>query len=530
MSIKPITEMKLNVRPVTVALHHDYVFEGPCRFGEGDQLTAEYDQTLNHMISGGFQKCLETQFDPDKVHFLDHIWIDRNEEFKITDDDMDLVAQDLDKVDAFFVCQALRTYDFIIEMAVRFKKPVIVSPTFAVDTITTAAIAAKGLPVFPVRNYDDVRRHFDVLRVKKQLNNMRVLACCRLSSDRSMPSAPDGFLSTEDVTDRMGIRFCFADPHELLDSTRYIKEQTPYDEATTNHTTPGRVGLNPNDEDMAEINRITDEFIAGAAECEMTREDIFNSVKAWYVVQKFMAYNDCNAFTIPCPDICATRRLNKERITFCLSHSLNQEMGLPSACEYDMPALVAQAILMGFSNAAPYMGNCENGNLPADLGGGFWGEGGMFKHPSTRSIDLPAVLKAQQEQKLDCVIVTHAVPNRKFKGFKSENSSYAIRSFARSGFGATIRYDFKQDVGQVVTLLRVDPTCSKLFVAKGTVVGGLGYKDTNCSEGVFVAIKNHEDFFEKQSYFGNHVPLAYGDYVREIKELGKLLNMEVVEA
>ena len=54
----------------------------------------------------------------------------------------------------------------------------------------------------------------------------------------------------------------------------------------------------------------------------------------------------------------------------CLSHSLNNEMGLPSACEYDITALICLAILMGVSGKAPYMSNTircktdEEGNAP----------------------------------------------------------------------------------------------------------------------------------------------------------------------
>ena len=532
MSIKPIKDIKLNVRPVSVVLYHDYVFEGPCRFGEGPQLTYDFDKTVNLMMCKAFEESLTdaSVFDPKKINFLPHILIERNEEFIVKDEDMEKVGEDIENVDAFYIHVGMsRTYDFMIEMAERFNKPIILGPTMAIDTITTAAIAATGRKVYPARTVQDVARHFDVLRVKKMMNNLAVLCAARLNSNRSFPSAPDGFLSTEDVTKRMGIRFRYTDPHEILDSTVPRPVQTAYDEETTNHTTPGRIGLNPDDEDMAVIEKITDEFIAGAAEVEMDRELIMRSVKAWYVVNKFMDHLDCNAFTIPCPDVCATRRLNKEKITFCLTHSLNQEIGIPSACEYDIPALVTQAILMGFSGKAPYMGNCEFGNIPqGDDPGAFWSA--MFVHEASKNEDIPFLQKQQAEKGGDYVIVTHAVPNRKFKGFDAENAPYAIRSFARSGFGATIRYDFKQDIGQVVTLMRIDPLCRKFFIAKGEVIGGIGYKDTNCSEGVVVKIKDHADFFKKQSYFGNHVPLVYGDYVEELKALAEEFDMEVVEA
>ena len=42
-SIKIPKDIKLNVQPITLAIYHEYVFEGPCRFGEGEQLTKEYD-------------------------------------------------------------------------------------------------------------------------------------------------------------------------------------------------------------------------------------------------------------------------------------------------------------------------------------------------------------------------------------------------------------------------------------------------------------------------------------------------------
>ena len=42
--------IKLNVQPVTISIYHEYVFEGPCRFGEGEQLTKDYDLLRIAMI------------------------------------------------------------------------------------------------------------------------------------------------------------------------------------------------------------------------------------------------------------------------------------------------------------------------------------------------------------------------------------------------------------------------------------------------------------------------------------------------
>ena len=38
------------------------------------------------------------------------------------------------------------------------------------------------------------------------------------------------------------------------------------------------------------------------------------------------------------------------------------------------------------------------------------------------------------------------------------------------------------------------------------------------------------DFANKQKKFGNHVPLVYGDYVKEMVMLGEAMGLEVVTA
>lgn len=72
-------------------------------------------------------------------------------------------------------------------------------------------------------------------------------------------------------------------------------------------------------------------------------------------------------------DLCSTRRLSEERVTFCLTHSLNIENGIPSACDLDFNSLLTQAILENLSGKSVYMGNAnvcslEDGKLPTIFG------------------------------------------------------------------------------------------------------------------------------------------------------------------
>ena len=128
------------------------------------------------------------------------------------------------------------------------------------------------------------------------------------------------------------------------------------------------------------------------------------------------------------------------------------------------------------------------------------------------------------------VLTFHSVPNRRWESFDEPYRPYAIRPFARSGFGATLRYKFEEDAGQTITMCRVDPTVEKLFVAKGKVLTSMGYDQTNCSMGVFFQVKDSKDFFKKQAAIGNHMPLIYGDFEEQIIELGELLGLEIVQA
>lgn len=517
MTITRGLDIKLNVKPVLLSFYHEHVFEGPCRFDEGEKLKKEFDLKANQKAFESFSE-LSRSFNSNEVNVLEPLQLSRNEEFLSKEEVFTEMAKGVEEIDVYFFGFTGRCQDWVVEICSRTKKPAIIEPHICGDMVVAASLLAKGLEVYSCLTMEDAIQHMKVLRVRKVLNNTTVLAITRVNSTTS-PSAIDSFLSLNQVTEKLGTRFRYVDAHELFDQLSYAAPDS-------NHTLPGHNGLNPTDGDMEKIGVLTDELMADAEEVEMEREDVFNSMKAYYVVKKVMDYQDCNAFTIPCPDVCATMRLDKEKITFCSTHSLLQEDGIPSACEYDISALISLIILMNLSRKAPYMGNTIKGvneTISSPKFAGFWAQ--MFRHPSSQEEDIARVKDIK-----NVMLTWHSVPNRRLNGYDEEPAPYSIRSFARSGFGTTIRYDFNQDIGKTVTMLRFDPNCTKMFVAKGVIVGGIGYKDTNCSEGVFFQVKDQRDFYAKQAEFGNHVPLVYGDYVDEINALSKVLNLEVVQA
>ncbi|MBQ6602305.1 MAG: fucose isomerase [Eubacterium sp.] len=514
--MKKVIDIRLNVQPIFLALYHEHVFEGPCRFGKGDELKKEYDLALDAMIYDRTAANWKTMFDEKDVNVLEPIILYRDETFLTTDWMLEEIAKTAEQTDIYLFATASRPYDLIVEFAQRIKKPICMMQDCCGSSIVIPACRARGVECWGFTDMEDANLTFKALRVRKALSELKVLALVRNNSNVSI-SAPDSFVSLEDVTMRFGARFRFLNIHELLDYTHVIPQ-------TENHTTPGRHdGLNLTEDEMKEAEAMADEFIAKAEECHMERDMVAETFRAYRTILKVMNAFECNAFTAPCPDVCATRRINEEKFTFCLTHSLLNEQGVPSACEYDVPALFGAMLLQNVSRCPSYQGN----TITAPLVNGM-----RSFVPRGALLNRESVEKADKELgELENVCLTfHAVPTRFPRGFESAMEPYSIRSFAHSGFGATVRYDFKRDIGESITMARFDPTGTKLFVAKGKICGGVGYGDRNCSEGVFFQVENSSDFFQKQLWFGNHVPLVYGDWMKEMVRVGEILGLEVITA
>lgn len=502
LKIRKAIDVKLNVRPVTISLYHNYVFEGPCRFEKGERLKKEYDLIVNAKGHENFIEEIQALLPEEEVNLLSPLHIQQDESFIINEDHLAELARDIHNVD-LYLFNVMSVSDLLLEFAYRYKRPMVVMHPI-LNTGTTAAMLARGIEIHPCETLADAVELMKILRVRKALAETKVLMFNRLNSTNA-PGMIDSFISLDEVTAKLGTRFRYFNIHEFMDQTHNV----PCD---TNSTTPGRHETNITDEDEAEIKKMTDEFMDGAIECHMKPEDIFPSMRAHYLINKLLSKLDCNAFTAPCFDICATRRFNEERFTFCLNHSMNNEKGISSACEYDVCALLSMVVLSNFAKAPAYMGN----TVPNPLKLGVMS--------SAKDID-PDLIDME-----NLVLTFHAVPNRKLKGYNMKDAPYSIRSFAHSGWGATIRYDFARDKGQKITMCRLDPSCKKIFVAEGTIVGGTGYNNVNCTEGVFFQVKDSRDFFQKISQVGNHIPLVYGEYFNEVKKLGKVLGLEVIAA
>ena len=515
--IKKANTVKLNVKPVFIALVHKYFYEGPCRFGKGDALQPGYDAILEREMYKQFCEDVKNYM-PQEVNILEPVYVERYDDWNQEDEMYEKIMEDNDRTDLYLFRTYIGRNEIVLEIAQRTKKPAAVVPTACCEVLAlSAALSSRGLEFYAARTWPELATDLKALRLRKVLHNTNVLLSSRFNSTMSFSSV-DTFRSLDEVTAKLGVKFRYKNIHELLD------QMSPAVEGG-NPTTPGRETPDLTEEDMAEVKRLADEMTREAKEVHVDREFLEKSLIAYVTVKKNLDMADCNAFTVPCPDVCSTRRINEQQFTFCMTHSLLNEQGIPSACEYDINALLSMMLLTGVSYKAPYMGNCvplpmENGKLNRDAV-----ESSFFVHEE----DLDAIEKRGGLN--DLYVVEHSVPNRKMHGLDGEQADFAIRHFAyEQGFGAVLRYDFNKDVDQVITMVRFSPDVKKLFVGKGTIVGGGGYDYDNCNTAVYFKPQDQKTFYDAQKYVGNHMPLVYGDYTQELKRLGEILGLEVIEA
>ena len=136
-------EVTLNVRPIEIGLYHDYVFEGPCRFGKGDELTKEHDMMVIEMKSkSDYQKLLDNFGDIPGVNIMDQIVIRRDETFPLNDAMLEEMAVDHDKVDLYIYNFTVFGADLAIEFARRYNVASMILPTPNNDSPITICMSS----------------------------------------------------------------------------------------------------------------------------------------------------------------------------------------------------------------------------------------------------------------------------------------------------------------------------------------------------------------------------------------------------
>ncbi|MFO7853489.1 MAG: hypothetical protein ACQERS_08135 [Bacteroidota bacterium] len=486
MSIKKGIDVKLNVKPGYFHLIHEEAYEGPCRSGSGEQLTKEFDEKIGRQKFEDFKTTLNTVFS-DEVTILEPSYLKWTDEFILREKQIQKLMDDSERADLFLFDGVFHQFP-ANEVAIRFRKPVGVIGCCA-STDGVAALRAKGLESYGYIDPYDAAKHLPFLRVKKAFQNTKILVV--LKKEIISKGVLSSFTDLEKLKVDLGVNFTFINAEELFDHVRTITSEQR-----------NRAGA------------VTDELINNAEKNTMAKENIQKSAEFYIVIRDLLEKYECNAFTMPCFEVCATRFFNDEfQVTPCLAHALLKEEGIPSACEADINVLMAINVLINLTRKAPHMGNTHP--LAQEV-----------KTDQSTPSGLEVIPEVQGKENI--VSTWHAVPTRKMKDIDGDNIPYNIQSFTNSGWGATIRYDYNRDKGEVITLLRFHPTSKKMLAVKGNIVAGAGLDTIGCSTGVYYQVADVKDFFKKQLEFGHHYAWVYGDYIEKLKDLGEVLGLEVV--
>ncbi|MGN1004159.1 MAG: fucose isomerase [Oscillospiraceae bacterium] len=507
--IRSCMDVKLNVRPVFVNCAHKYYYEGPCRMSGGETLQPGFDSIVN---SARMRETLETieKMMPECVELMEPVSVECSDDWEVKEEYFETLLKDRDRVDVYLASNNFGADAIFNEFCLRCQKPVCILPNIW-NPAKSGMLFNLGVDAICELTWEDTVKQLEVRRARKAIAKSNLLLVPRFNNDIPVAGATDSFVNLRAVTDLMGVHFRTVNLHEIVDQMHPLTEEG-------NHTTPGRVTPNITAEEIKELEAQADELLAGAEVAEVEKEFVVKSLIAHKVIQKNMDLYDCSGVVIPCPDACSTRRMNQEQFTFCLNHSLNLEQGLPSCCEYDVASAVTMLAEIALSGKAPYMGN----TLPV-----------LFTDERSLSRQLTKMMPEEDIKDLagmdNLYAVAHSTPHRKFKGIREPDGSYGLKHFAYDQkFGAVMRHNFNEDVGQVITFAKFSGDLKRLLIGKGTIVRSFGYDLNNCNGGFIFQVADQKKVYREQCRAGLHMPLVFGDYTEQLKLLAESYGMEAI--
>lgn len=69
-----------------------------------------------------------------------------------------------------------------------------------------------------------------------------------------------------------------------------------------------------------------------------------------------------------------------------------------------------------------------------------------------------------------------------------------------------------------------------MLIVSGEIVVGTGFDTDNCNGGFVFRVEDTRDLFKKQTRFGLHLPLIYGNKADDLAVLAERLGLAVVRA
>ncbi len=238
--------------------------------------------------------------------------------------------------------------------------------------------------------------------------------------------------------------------------------------------------------DEGQAEEIAAEYIANAEKVmEPTTQDVVAAARMYLGIRELMGDADANVITVDCLPLTYAGILPAFP---CLAFSRLNDEGLVGVCEADLAATLTQMIV-GYLADRP----------------GF--------------VSDPVI-----DTSTDTIIHSHCVAATKMGGVDSYPEPYVIRSHAEDNESVSLQV--KMRAGQEVTHAKL-AGFDTMLVARGRTAGNVDI-DKGCRTKVRMTVNDARKLY--QNYRGGlHRVMFYGDLVRQIEDLGRLLGFEVVD-
>ncbi|MCD8297556.1 MAG: hypothetical protein LUC88_08285 [Prevotella sp.] len=240
-----------------------------------------------------------------------------------------------------------------------------------------------------------------------------------------------------------------------------------------------------------EARPIAEKIINGSLETKVNKDWFVNDIKYYLAAKKMMEVYDCNAFSTACHELCTSEIPQQRKFTPCMCHSLLKDEGIPSGCEEDLNALLAMTIMQYAADRPAFMGNPNH--------------------------ETDEILR-----------IHHAVPALCMNGYGKKPLQYKLWAFTGQGFGGKLQVDFVENDDEFVTLGRFNPAADTICLKVGKVLKS-EYQEVYCSPYYYIQMDDARTYMHNLAEFGHHQVLIFGDYMKMLKNIAKVMGFNVLE-
>lgn len=479
--MKKAIDVKINIKPIFSNRVHTDIWEGPCRVGTKEMLSPEYEKRTGREQCDVWYKQLKENISSDYANVLEPAYIEFCENFYISDEQFEQLKGDLAQTDIF-----LMTYR--VSGLERFDKPMSMINRGPTPIDIGAYYADIGKEFYFAYDYEEYNEILRLLQVRKAIQNTKILVLT--TGEQSPVSVVSSNPDIYGLNKMYGIRSTRKSMKDVFDVMK-------------------KIDVN------AKTTQLANTLVSNAKSTKLAPETIKSDLRYYEAVKSMMEEFGCNAFTTACMELCASRLPMQNKCTPCLTHSLLKDCGIPTACEEDINALLAVMVFMYISKKSIFMGNAS------------------LVKPHKRPIEDLRVsrLVSGPSEGFDeyALEIRHSVPGLKMEGLDKPDMEYEIGQFTFEGWGTKIQIDMGNASTKTVTIGRFSRDGKRMIITRGEVLG-CAYHNIGCSPDVYYKVEGGayefvHDLAEKG--YGHHLAVVYGDYLEDIKKLGKIVGFDV---